>query len=124
MAINITLDITKTTAGAAKYDLALVISSSTGIDKNLFVLDFPGLVFQQIATPYAIDNYPVYDVDNPPVVGTAYVRKDAITLSFADPYDAAAAIVSVKAQLRQLGIDWNIKVTSFTGTEQYVVTSP
>ena len=124
MAITITLDITKTTAGATQYDLGLVISSSTGIDKNLFVLDFPGLVFQQIATPYAIDNYPVYDLNNPPAPGTDYVRIDTVTLSFADPDDAVSALVSVKAQLKQLGIDWDIKVTSFTGTEQYIVTVP
>lgn len=122
--INITLDITKTTASATQYDLVLVISSATGIDKNLFVLDFPGLVFQQIATPFAIDNYPVYDTSNPPAIGTDYVRIDTVTLSFTDPDDAADALDSVKTQLEQLGTDWDVKTTSFTGTEQYVVTAP
>lgn len=123
MAVSITLDITKTNVGPAQYDMSLNISAATNIDTNLFVLDIPSLVFQQIATPFAIDNYPVYDTQNPPIVGTEYVRTDTVTLSFADPDDAVEALADAKAHLDQLAIDWNTKITDFTGTEQYIATT-
>lgn len=122
--IDITVDITKTVTGPTQYEVDLVVSAATGIEKELFVLDFPDLKFQQIANPYALENYVVYDPANPPVPGTKYVRSDTVVITFADPDAAVDGVISLKSQLEQLAKDWDISNSSFTGTEQYVINVP
>jgi len=124
MPVSIIIDIAKTVVGANQYDVAFTVTSSMNIDQNIFVLDFPGLKFHQVANPYTMLSYPVYDPGNPPPVGTKYVRKGTATLSFPDPTQADSAIATVKSDLKALCVDWNEYNTNFSGNEEFTATSP
>ena len=87
------------------------------------MLDFPALEFHQIASAYAMVNYPAYNPESPPPVGTKYVRKGTVTLSFPDPTQATSAIATVKSDLKVLCSDWDEYNTSFAGDEAFTATS-
>lgn len=119
MAVSITINITKTVVEANRYDVTFAVASATNVDQNVFVLDFPDLKFHQVANPYAIVNYPVYNPSSPPPVRTKYVRVNTVTISFPDPTSAVAGIATVKSDLKTLCTDWNGYNTDFTGSEEY-----
>lgn len=120
MAVSITIDITKTVVEANRYDVALEVTSAVNVDQNVFVLDFPGLSFHQIANPYAIVHYPVYNPSVPPPARTKYVRVDAVTMSFVDPTSATSGIATAKSDLKALCTDWNAYNADFVGNEEFV----
>lgn len=120
MSVNITVDITKAVIGPNEYHVTFEVASTTNIDTNVFVLDFPGLLFHQVAAPYSIINYPVYNPNNPPPARTKYVRISKVIISFPDPSKAMEGIVTVKADLKTLCVDWNNYNLGFSGNEQFV----
>ena len=123
MPVSITIGITKTVVGANQYDVAFAVTSVTNIDANVFVLDFPALEFHQIASAYAMVNYPAYNPESPPPVGTKYVRKGSVTLSLPDPAQAPSAIATVKSDLKALCNDWDEYNTNFAVNEEFTATS-
>lgn len=123
MAVSITINITKTVVEANKYDATFAVSSAVNIDQNVFVLDFPDLKFHQVANPYAIVNYPVYNPLSPPPARTKYVRKNTVTLTFPDPTNAVAGIATVKSDLKTLCTDWSGYNTGFTGSEAFTASA-
>ena len=119
MAVSITITITKTVVGATRYDVTFAVTSAVNVDQNVFVLDFPDLKFHQVADPYAIVNYPVYNPSSPPPARTKYVRKSTVTISFPDPTKGVEGIATVKSGLKTLCTEWNSYNTGFTGSEVY-----
>lgn len=120
MSVSITVNIAKVVVGPNEYRVTFEVASTTNIDTNVFVLDFPGLLFHQVAAPYSIVNYPVYDLNNPPPARTKYVRTDSVVLSFPNPSRAMEGIATVKADLKTLCVDWNSYNLDFSGNEQFV----
>lgn len=119
MAVSITINITKTVTEANKYDVTFAVASAVNVDQNVFVLDFPDLKFHQVANPYAIVNYPVYNPSGPPPARTKYVRVNTATITFPDPTNAVTGMATVKSDLKTLCTDWNDYNTDFVGSEVY-----
>jgi hypothetical protein len=119
VAVSVTINITKTVVEANKYDVSMTVAAATNIDRSIFVLDFPDLKFHQVANPYAIVNYPVYNPSSPPPARTKYVRVNTVTITFPDPTNAVAGIATVKSNLKTLCTDWNGYNTGFAGNEEY-----
>lgn len=119
MSVSITINITKTVIGANRYDVIFTVASAANVDQNVFVLDFPGLEFHQVANPYAIVNYPVYNPSSPPPARTKYVRKNTVTITFPDPTKAVEGVATVKSDLKTLCAAWDSYNTGFTGSEVY-----
>ena len=121
MSVELQVTQVRTVEAGPLYRVNTSVVYNNGIDRSIFVFNTETEVFEHVATPYGIENYPDSRAES--VVGTInYYRQANVVRDFSTAEEAAAFATYTLGRIQLLAREYDIVDSVFEGSSTVTYT--